>query len=118
MSMLVRMRLVRAWCASPDIRYEPATVGPSGQIPETSPSPGMFFGVHNSKFGSEVGVGVAPINLPTKYELPLIPSAAPTMSVSCPAVFVALMAAALVVRRSSSLVDTLALNTSALSGAQ
>src|SRR5262245_55521773 len=118
-SRSVRMRLVRAWYASPAIRYEPATVGPSGQMPETSPSPGMLFGVHNSKSRAEGGVGAAlPMSLPTKKEPPVMPSALPTVVVSSAGVFVALMELVFAVRRSSSLVDTLALNISTLSGEQ
>src|SRR5688572_1207219 len=84
--MSLRIWLALAWCATPPIRYEPATVGPSGQIPDASPSALISFAVHSSNsFGF---AGVVPIILPTKYWAPppLMPSRLPTLVVRSPIV--------------------------------
>ena len=56
------------------MRNDPPVVGPSGQMPEISPSPVIVFAVQSSYPGSVVGVAGVPMSLPAKNALPLIAS--------------------------------------------
>src|SRR5262249_60237057 len=97
--------------------------GPSGQMSARWPSPGLVLGVQSSKSEALEGVAALPTILPMKnglvpFALTVMPSVSPTLSVSAWAVLEELMSVATVGRRSSSLVETLALKASTLSGAQ
>src|SRR3712207_3863251 len=98
------------------MRYEPAVVGPSGQMPDASPNAVIVFGVHSSKPLSVAGVGVLPSILPMKNGRPVMPSLSPTRLVNAPTVVPAAapMPAADTGARSVSFVETLALNATTL----